>query len=344
MVSMINQVSGLKFSQVNSIQTSQKTSVPQSLGLQQDKFEYQNKASLNFGSSKYQLPLDIMKKEGEKALEKMKECETIKDKIINFDDYSKAISRHLTRKDKTHANLQQDFYNDFTHELFGSFLSGQQINISKAKKKNDSEAIDNALKIMVNHVDKTSKMYQYFIDNKMDSPTTTIGANKVFDLVMEAFTDKAVEKNIKIEIENEKLLKKYSHATTQDYKNYIIMSNLVANAIKYSPENSKVKIEFGVQEKKLHFSIDDNGIGIKPEEHGSVVNGQRASNVGNIPGTGYGLSRINSILASAGNENLKITSPLYPNAEYGGTKMECDLISDTDRSKFKNFINRLFNK
>ncbi|MBE9166821.1 response regulator [Pleurocapsales cyanobacterium LEGE 06147] len=70
-----------------------------------------------------------------------------------------------------------------------------------------------------------------------------------------------------------------------------ILSNLLSNALKYSPEGSTVHFEVTAQQLKVDFRIQDSGIGIPKLEQRSLFDPfRRASNVGKIPGTGLGLA------------------------------------------------------
>ena len=70
-----------------------------------------------------------------------------------------------------------------------------------------------------------------------------------------------------------------------------ILGNLLANAIKYSPEGSKVKFELIAEPQQVIFRIQDWGIGIPPEDCQHLFQPfHRASNVGRTPGTGLGLA------------------------------------------------------
>jgi signal transduction histidine kinase len=70
-----------------------------------------------------------------------------------------------------------------------------------------------------------------------------------------------------------------------------ILGNLLANAIKYSPEGSKVLFELIPQKQDIVFRIQDWGIGIPSQDHHNLFQPfHRASNVGRIPGTGLGLA------------------------------------------------------
>ncbi|MBD1995429.1 response regulator [Leptolyngbya sp. FACHB-541] len=70
-----------------------------------------------------------------------------------------------------------------------------------------------------------------------------------------------------------------------------IFINLISNAIKYSPTQSRIQFNLNCQNNTAFFSIEDQGIGI-PDKDQSRLFGTfyRCSNVGRIPGTGLGLA------------------------------------------------------
>ncbi|HEY9692829.1 MAG TPA: ATP-binding protein [Oculatellaceae cyanobacterium] len=70
-----------------------------------------------------------------------------------------------------------------------------------------------------------------------------------------------------------------------------ILRNLLANAIKYSPQGDTIQFEIDCQNNEAIFQIQDHGIGIPPKDLNKLFTSfHRATNVGNIPGTGLGLS------------------------------------------------------
>lgn len=72
-------------------------------------------------------------------------------------------------------------------------------------------------------------------------------------------------------------------------KNCII--NLIANAIKYSGENTFIEFNTEINEAGCHIIIKDNGIGIPEADQKHLFEAFfRAHNTGNIPGTGLGLN------------------------------------------------------
>jgi signal transduction histidine kinase len=70
-----------------------------------------------------------------------------------------------------------------------------------------------------------------------------------------------------------------------------ILSNLLSNAIKYSPIGSTVQLDLTCFNDKGIFRIQDQGIGIPPEDQAHLFESfHRATNVGTIQGTGLGLA------------------------------------------------------
>ncbi|MEM8828323.1 MAG: hybrid sensor histidine kinase/response regulator [Cyanobacteria bacterium P01_G01_bin.19] len=87
-----------------------------------------------------------------------------------------------------------------------------------------------------------------------------------------------------------------------------ILGNLLANAIKYSPQGSQVVFDLIFREKIMIFRIEDRGIGIPEIDHQNLFKPfHRAANVGNIPGTGLGLAIVKSCV-EAHQGNIEIES------------------------------------
>lgn len=76
-----------------------------------------------------------------------------------------------------------------------------------------------------------------------------------------------------------------------------ILTNLISNAIKYSPPGSTVDLELSCRDGDVIFQIEDAGIGIPAAEQKQLFEPfHRGSNVGDIPGTGLGLAIIKKLV------------------------------------------------
>ncbi len=88
---------------------------------------------------------------------------------------------------------------------------------------------------------------------------------------------------------------------------YLIFSNLVSNAIKYSSPSGTINFDVHCQNQVVEFCVQDQGIGIPSEAIRSLFQPFfRAKNVGNISGTGLGLSIVKRLVeAHAGSISVK---------------------------------------
>jgi PAS domain S-box-containing protein len=70
-----------------------------------------------------------------------------------------------------------------------------------------------------------------------------------------------------------------------------ILFNLISNAIKFSPSDKEITIESEINDKNIHISIKDQGIGISKEDQKHLFERFfRGANATNIQGTGLGLN------------------------------------------------------
>ena len=81
----------------------------------------------------------------------------------------------------------------------------------------------------------------------------------------------------------------------------LMLSNVLNNAIKYSPENTKIDFKIKVKEAIIIFEIKDQGIGIPLSDQKHIFNRYfRAENALTNQGTGIGLNIVKSHLESLG--------------------------------------------
>ncbi|MCA1990553.1 MAG: sensor histidine kinase [Coleofasciculus sp. S288] len=76
-----------------------------------------------------------------------------------------------------------------------------------------------------------------------------------------------------------------------------ILTNLLTNALKYSPQGGQINFTLICEQEKAIFKIQDQGIGIPLEDQNHLFElFHRGKNIENIPGTGLGLSVVKKCL------------------------------------------------
>ena len=82
-----------------------------------------------------------------------------------------------------------------------------------------------------------------------------------------------------------------------------VLDNLIANAVKFSHRNQRVRVTAGYDGSHWRIDVTDTGIGIPPEEAGQLFSRfVRASNArtAGLPGTGLGLSIVKVLIEMHG--------------------------------------------
>jgi two-component system phosphate regulon sensor histidine kinase PhoR len=111
----------------------------------------------------------------------------------------------------------------------------------------------------------------------------------------------------------------------------ILLTNLIGNAVKYTPENGAVQVSLEVRADRVAIAVRDTGIGIAPDDQAHVFDKfYRASNdaVQKITGTGLGLAIAREVARLHGGDILleselgqgstfTVELPLAATADYG---------------------------
>tara|TARA_R100001143_G_C3360981_1_gene135632 strand:- start:14249 stop:16381 length:2133 start_codon:yes stop_codon:yes gene_type:complete len=117
---------------------------------------------------------------------------------------------------------------------------------------------------------------------------SVVNLSKVIVDVISDFEKVAINKNISIEnhLPDKALIYADKHMV------YVILRNLLSNALKYTPKSGKVLLGFTYSSDRAVFSIEDNGEGVPPENYERIFDPFHTSNEGTDGeiGTGLGLS------------------------------------------------------
>lgn len=250
------------------------------------------------------------------------------------------LADHLENKVKTQTrNLEEKNKNlEKLLQMRSEFLdlASHQLRTPVGVIKNIMEMMDNGdlmhlspsvrKSYVHNAFEKSLKLKKIISDilvtSELDTATFKVSNKNAQTLQVENLVDKAVsemkfeagQKNIALDWQFPKKplppVAGYEH-----YLSYAIF-NLIDNAVKYTPstgENSEtrdrrdkpgwVKIKLGVKDREVIFSVEDNGIGIPPDETANIFKKfSRASNARKMytDGSGLGLFIIKEIIEGHG--------------------------------------------
>lgn len=211
--------------------------------------------------------LQAAKEEVTKALEQEKELNTLKTRFISMisHEYRTPLTVILTS-----TYLIEQFYQGPNQLQFNKFLDKIRSSV-----KSMTQLLQDVLTIGKSDAGKTTLQINRF--RAVDLCKDIIEECQVIDNNAHTFELNFVDKTIELE-SDEKQLKH-------------IISNLVLNAAKYSPNAKTVKINLIEQNGKVTFQVVDEGIGIPEADQEHLFEAfYRAGNVGAISGTGLGLA------------------------------------------------------
>ena len=82
-----------------------------------------------------------------------------------------------------------------------------------------------------------------------------------------------------------------------------ILSNLLTNAVKYSPDGGEIQLNIWIEQNHVYFQVQDQGIGISANDQQRLFQAfQRGSNVEDIDGTGLGLAIVQRCVEACNGE------------------------------------------
>lgn len=128
---------------------------------------------------------------------------------------------------------------------------------------------------------------------------------------------------------------RFTHSTTPNLQLFgnrqllaQALTNLLDNAVKYTPEQGRIELSASVQHDTLQIQINDSGIGIPADKHAQVFERfVRLDNARSSPGNGLGLSLVKAVIdmhegrieLAENNPGLRL-SLLFPTHNSNGQK------------------------
>ncbi|MDE3740844.1 sensor histidine kinase [Maribacter polysaccharolyticus] len=228
------------------------------------------------------------------------------------------------QKERELSELKTKFLSLVSHE-FKTPLSGILTSatlVGKYKKTTDQEKRDKHLSTIIGEVRYLNGILTDFLSiEKLEK------GKEIYD-----FTLFSLSKVVNEVVYNANMLLKmgqridYPHNINdlviyQDEKIVtLILTNLLYNAVKYSPEDSEIAITINVLDDMLHLNIEDQGIGIPEKDQKHIFERYfRAENALLNQGTGIGLNIIREHINNLGGKVY------FKSIEHIGTKFTVEL-------------------
>ena len=172
--------------------------------------------------------------------------------------------------EKTNAELDRFFYST-SHDLRSPLLSLKGL-VTIAKSETKDEKVQKYLDMMTERADRLNLFISDIIDYSKNTRTEVIHSNVDLQKLV-----KTVKENVQF-LEGAESIEFIEEISTRDVftdhnRLNVILSNLISNAIKYHhpvKESKWIKIKIFTRENILHMIIEDNGMGIKDENHSKI--------------------------------------------------------------------------
>ena len=209
-----------------------------------------------------------------------------------------------TREERLES-IRRDFVANVSHELKTPIGALNLLAEAVGEAKDDPDAVVRFSARMHTESERLTRLVQQIIDLsrlQSDALSEEATAIKVGELLAEACEHSATEAEQKkiavVQTVEPDLLVHGDRAQL-----HAAVSNLVENAVTYSPDGSRVLVSATREDDQVRIVVADNGIGIPGEEIGRIferfyrVDPARARATG---GTGLGLSIVKHVVASNG--------------------------------------------
>jgi PAS domain S-box-containing protein len=229
-------------------------------------------------------------------LEELVETRTssLKDSVLALEQAKEEVSSSLV-KEKELGQLKSRFVSMASHE-FRTPLSAVQLSavlIEKYAQPYDNENIRKHVAKIKSSVGILTGILNDFLSlEKLEAGKVEV-AWQSFDLVK--FSEEITEELQLVAKQNQSII--YEHTGTVSQVNLDqnlvrhCVTNLIANAIKYSGENTFIEFNTDISLDRCVITVKDNGIGIPEADQKHLFEAFfRAHNTGSIPGTGLGLN------------------------------------------------------
>ncbi len=249
------------------------------------------------------------------ALERIRTYKILQDKAAELED----AYEELKKMDK----LKSEFISNISHELRTPLTSikGYASLILDEKMGNLNDKIRDSLDIIDRNVDRLTDLIDDMLDltrmetGKINYKMERIQLDEVVRNSVEDLRLSASKKGLEITYK----LPEYPLNITGDKGRLTqVMTNLLENAIKFTPSGGKIHIEVEDRDKDIHVKVTDTGIGIPDDKLSEIFTKfyqVDSSTTRKTGGTGLGLYMVRNIIA-AHNGKIWVESKLGEGSKF----------------------------
>lgn len=209
--------------------------------------------------------------------------------------------------------LQAALFNSISHDLKTPLTSI----MGSVSSLIDDEVIYDAEQkaTLLRGIRQSAERMNRFVSNLLDMARLESGYMKlntewsdlqdIIGVTLRENNDILREHIIKVEIPDQVPLIKLDYALIEQ-----VLTNLLHNAVKYSPPQSEIRISVTVQPDSMSVAISDQGEGIRPGDQEAIFDKfYRLQSPHNVSGTGLGLSICRGIIEAHGGRIWALNRP-----------------------------------
>jgi PAS domain S-box-containing protein len=232
---------------------------------------------------------------------------------------SVAVFRDITEI-KELDKMKSEFLNMVSHELRTPLTPIQAYSELMMVRDVDNAKVKKYADIINKETQRLGALIGDLLDlSRMDAgkglslSLESIAFNDIMTTVYETFKSASVRHKIILT-----LPEKSAIITVDKNKMIQVLTNLLSNALKYSPDGGDITMKTWDDEKNLYFSVKDQGLGVAPEDLTKIFDKfYRVENekVKKIGGTGIGLPIVKYIL-ELHNGGVTVTSEINKGSEF----------------------------
>lgn len=224
-------------------------------------------------------------------------------------------------KQKRLSEIQKDFISNMTHEfktpistiaVASEVLQQPEIVQEPERLLNYATIISKENKRLKGQVERVLQLAS--LENEsLQLSISSVSVHKVISEVVSHFSATINGGSIKLRLDatNDKLLADEHHLTNVVY-------NLIDNAIKYSKTKANVYLSTSNKNKSLIVIVEDQGVGLSPEQANHIFDKFYRVNTGNqhdVKGFGIGLSYVKLIVNELGG-SIKVESEIGKGSKF----------------------------